>query len=64
MAKQYQTKEEIVNDRGENMEWPIGTKVVICSKWYSGKNGKFAMVKAPSVNKKTCWTDETHLERV
>ena len=56
----YKTTEKITDHKGVV---PAGTKLILASKWYKGKQGRFAMFKAPSLDGVLVFADESQLTR-
>ena len=59
----YKTAERIFDHKGIDSSLPVGTQLVLCSKWYKGKRGRFAMFKAPSFDGLRVVADEIQLTR-
>ena len=59
----YETCERIIDHKGNDYGLPVGARLTITSKWYNGKNGRFAAFKAPSIGNKMVWADESQLAR-
>ena len=59
----YKTAERIIDHKGIDSTLPVGTKLVLCSKWYKNSGGRFAMFKAPSFEGVRVCADESQLTK-